>query len=116
VASLRAREAYDPRVLYGAEPRIRRVVDAIAHGRFSPEDPARYAPLVASLLDHGDRWFVLADFVSYGDAQVKVSRDWLDPEAWTRRAALNVARMGGFSSDRTIREYASAIWNLKPVR
>jgi starch phosphorylase len=58
---------------------------------------------------------VLADFVAYGAAQEQVSRDWLDPDAWSRRAALNVARMGYFSSDRAIREYATAIWNLKPV-
>jgi len=115
VADLRARGAYDPRALYASTPRIQRVLDALANGRFSPDEPGLFAPLIEGLLDRGDRWFVLADFVSYGDTQERVSRDWLDPDDWARRAALNIARMGYFSSDRAIREYATAIWNLKPV-
>lgn len=115
VADLRTRGAYDPRALVASSPRIRRVIDALRSGRFSPGDPGLFAPIVDSLLDRGDRWFVLADFLSYGDTQELVSQDWLRPDDWARRAALNVARMGYFSSDRAIREYATAIWNLKPV-
>jgi len=115
VADLRARSAYDPRALYESTPRIRRVLDAIGDGRFSPGEPKLFAPLVESLLDLGDRWYVLADFEDYGDTQERVSEDWSAPLDWARRAALNVARMGRFSSDRAIREYATAIWNLKPV-
>jgi starch phosphorylase len=91
------------------------VVDALASGRFSRDEPRLFAPLVESLLDHGDRWFVLADFCAYGDTQEQVSRDWLQPTDWARRATLNVARMGYFSSDRAIREYATAIWGVKPI-
>ncbi len=58
---------------------------------------------------------MLADFVSYGDTQEQVARDFGARADWDRRAALNVARMGYFSSDRAVREYATAIWNLKPV-
>ncbi len=115
VADLRARGVYDPRALYASTPRLRRVIDALAKGRFSPGEPGLFAPLVENLLDHGDRWFVLADFCAYGDTQERISRDWLDPIDWARRAALNVARMGYFSSDRAIREYATAIWGIRPV-
>jgi starch phosphorylase len=115
VADLRAHGAYSSRDLYESTPRIRRVIDALANGRFSPDEPGLFAPLVESLLDHGDRWFVLADFCAYGDTQKRVSQDWLDPTGWARRASLNVARMGYFSSDRAIREYATAIWAVRPV-
>jgi starch phosphorylase len=115
VADLRASGAYDSRALYESTPRIRRVIDALGSGRFSPDEPRLFAPLVESLIAGGDRWFVLADFDSYGDTQERISRDWLEPLDWARRATLNVARMGFFSSDRAIREYATAIWNLKPV-
>jgi starch phosphorylase len=114
VAALRASGRYDPRALVASTPSLARVLDAIRSGRFSPGEPGIYDPLLSSLLD-GDRWLVLADFAAYGATQEQVSRDWHDAEAWSRRAALNVARMGFFSSDRAIREYATAIWNLKPV-
>jgi len=113
IAELRASGRYDPQAL-ARTPRIARVLDAIRGGRFSPGDPGLFAPLLDGLL-HGDRWFVLADFVSYGDTQAQVARDFGAHADWDRRAALNVARMGYFSSDRAVREYATAIWNLKPV-
>jgi starch phosphorylase len=114
VATLRASGSYDPRALAARTPRIARVLEALRSGRFSPDEPQRYAHFVESL-EREDRWLVLADFLSYGDAQEQVARDWLDREAWDRRAILNVARMGYFSSDRAVREYATAIWSLKPV-
>ena len=114
VAELRASGRYDPQALVARTPRIARVLDAIRGARFSPGDPGLFAPLLDGLL-HGDRWFVLADFVSYGDTQEQVARDFRAHGDWDRRAALNVARMGYFSSDRAVREYATAIWNLKPI-
>jgi len=114
VAELRASGRYDPQTLVAKTPRIARVLDAIRSARFSPGDPELFTPLLDGLL-HGDRWFVLADFVSYGDTQAQVARDVVAHADWDRRAALNVARMGYFSSDRAVREYATAIWNLKPV-
>ncbi len=114
VAALRASGTYDPRALAARTPRIARVLESVRSGRFSPEEPHRFTHLVESL-EREDRWLVLADFLSYGDVQEQVARDWQDREAWDRRAILNVARMGYFSSDRAVREYATAIWNLKPV-
>ncbi len=114
VAALRASGTYDPAALAARTPRIARVLDALRSGRFSPDEPQRFAHLVDGL-EREDRWLALADFLSYGEAQEQVARDWLLCDEWDRRAILNVARMGYFSSDRAVREYATAIWNLKPV-
>jgi glycogen phosphorylase len=91
------------------------VLDAVGSDRFAGGEPGVFGPLLQSLLDHGDRYFVLADFESYAATQERVARDFRDAEAWSRRAALTIARMGPFSADRAVREYAEAIWNLKPV-
>ncbi|MFI5316354.1 MAG: glycogen/starch/alpha-glucan phosphorylase [Myxococcota bacterium] len=114
VAALRESGRYDPRALCASVPRIARVLAALRSGRFSPEEPHRFAPLLDAL-ESSDRWFVLADFLSYGEAQERVAHDWRSRDAWDRRAVLNVSRMGYFSSDRAVREYATAIWNLKPA-
>ncbi len=116
IADLRARGAYDPRERYQASEPLRRVLDAIASDRFAGGEPGVFAPILQSLLDHGDRYFVLADFESYAATQEQVGRDYRDAEEWSRRAVLNVARMGYFSADRAIREYAERIWHLDAVR
>ena len=116
IADLRARGAYDPRACYEASLPLRRVVDALGSDRFAGGEPGVFAPIVQSLLDHGDRYFVLADFDSYAATQEQVARDYRDSAAWSRRAVLNVARMGFFSADRAIREYAERIWKLEAVR
>jgi len=103
---------YRPADLYEADPRIRRVLDAIGGGRFSA--PGAFAWLRNALLEH-DPYFHLADLGPYLDARDAVGRVYADPAEWTRRAILNVARMGPFSSDRTIREYARDIWHLEPA-
>ena len=72
----------------------------------------RYRPVVDSLLYGGDRYFVCADFDSYRKMQLQVDATFADPEAWTRKAILNVAHMGRFSSDSTIRNYAEDIWGI----
>jgi starch phosphorylase len=89
--------------------RLNDVLQAIRGGVFSPDDPNRYAGLVDQLLAY-DRFLVCADFDSYWDAQAKVEAKWHDSKEWWRSAVLNTARMGWFSSDRTIREYAGEIW------
>ncbi|MBA1204885.1 glycogen/starch/alpha-glucan phosphorylase [Pseudomonas capeferrum] len=92
-----------------ASHRLNDVLQAIRSGVFSPDDPARYTALVDSLVDH-DRFLVCADFDAYWDAQQRVEDLWHEPQAWWRTAVLNTAHMGWFSSDRTIREYATDIW------
>ena len=91
------------------------MIDAIAGGTFSPEEPRLFQPIVDSLLHGGDTYLVLADFAAYVAAQERVSQAWVDFERWTRMAILNVARSGRFSSDRTIREYAEDIWDVGPI-
>ena len=109
------RSGYDPWEVYRNDRELKAVVDAIASGTFSPQEPQLFRPVVDSLLNGGDPWLVLADFRSYLECQEGVSRAWLDVEKWTRMAILNVARSGTFSSDRTIRQYAEEIWNLGPM-
>ncbi len=94
----------------GASYRLNDVLQAIRGGVFSPDDPARYVGLIDSLVPY-DRFLVCADFDAYWEAQRRVEELWHDPQQWWRSAVLNTARMGWFSSDRTIREYAGEIWN-----
>jgi starch phosphorylase len=110
VLALRAR-GYDPRVHYEGDPRLRQVLDAIGEGAFSPAEPDAYRGLVDGLLD-ADRYLLLADFDSYVGAQGRADRLYANPRDWTQKAARNITGVSGFSSDRTIREYARHIWNV----
>jgi starch phosphorylase len=85
----------------------------LASGIFSKGDRDLFRPLVDNLMHH-DPYFVLADFQSYLDCQARVSRAWADKSGWTRMSILNVARVGRFSSDRTIMEYSRDIWRTEP--
>ena len=104
---------YQPLKLAESDPRIQGVLQAIGSGDFSPDEPDRYRPLVDSLTWGGDHYLLLADFDSYLAAQARVDALYRDPEAWARRAIANVAGMGFFSSDRTIRGYANEVWGLR---
>jgi glycogen phosphorylase len=106
---------YDPGHYYGNDPELRRVIEMIGSGFFSPGEPDLFAPIVRALLDQGDYYMLLADYRPYIIAQEKVSRLFLDPHQWTRRSILNTAHMGKFSSDRSILDYAKDIWNVQPV-
>jgi starch phosphorylase len=106
-------QGYQPLRLYEAQPRLKAVLDAIAGGAFSDDEPGRYRALVDSLLWGGDPYMLLADFDSYVAAQARVDALYERPEAWAKKAILNVAGMGFFSSDRTIREYARKVWGLQ---
>jgi starch phosphorylase len=106
---------YEPVQYYESDDELRRALDQIGSGFFSPEEPERYQPIVDSLLRHGDYFMLLADYRSYLECQARVDALWRRPEEWTRRAILNVAGMGPFSSDRAIRGYADEIWRIKPV-
>ena len=105
---------YQPRAVYERDPALRAVLDAIASGMFSRGDAALFRPLVDSLLHH-DPFLLLADFSAYVEAQAQVDALWRNMADWTRRSILNVARMGKFSSDRSIREYCKQIWNANPA-
>ncbi len=106
---------YDPKQLYVADPGIRAALDAIQSGMFSPDEPGRFRPIVESLLDN-DHFLVLADFKSYAACQRGVEAVYRDQAEWTRRAILNVAEMGRFSSDHTVLGYARDIWGAEPRR
>ncbi len=106
------RHDYDPYPIYHSDPELRGALDAISGGLFSPDDPGCFRPLVDALLAGGDRYFTLADFRSYTRAHAVLEQTYLDPAAWTQKSILNVARMGYFSSDRTLRGYARDIWGV----
>ncbi len=106
---------YNPWDYYHANPELKQALDMIASGFFSPDDPARFRPLVDSLLTGGDRFAVLADYEAYLACQERIDQLYLNQEEWTTRAILNVAYSGRFSSDRAIREYAAKVWNIEPI-
>jgi glycogen phosphorylase len=114
VQDLRAR-GYNPWDYYHAHGELKQVLDMLWDGFFSPEEPWRFRELSDLLLNKGDYYLVLADYLSYINCQQRVDDLFLDPANWDRKAILNVANMGKFSSDRTIKEYAEEIWDLKPV-
>jgi starch phosphorylase len=105
---------YRPRVIYEQNAALREVLDFIGSGALEDGDANLFRPLVDNLL-FDDPFLVLADFQAYVDCQAQVSALWRDPAAWTRKSILNVARMGKFSSDRSIHEYCEQVWNIKPV-
>jgi len=104
---------YNPRAIYESNMRLRRVLDMIRYGFFSPEQKDRYADIFSSLVDYGDYYMLLADYDSYIAAQERAEKLFVDRKEWARRALLNVAGMGPFSSDRTIRDYAVGTWNME---
>ncbi|MBN9074199.1 MAG: glycogen/starch/alpha-glucan phosphorylase [Rhizobiales bacterium] len=102
---------YDPRAVIEASPELSQALSAISSGVFSPDDPERYRDLINGIYDND--WFMVAgDFDAYAKAQRKVDALWRASPEWNAKAIHNVARMGWFSSDRTIREYARDIWNV----
>jgi starch phosphorylase len=106
---------YNPREYFHKNIELRKVIEMIESGFISPEQPDLFIPIVKSLLDYGDQYMLIADFEAYLNAQEKVSEAYLDKERWLTMSILNVARMGKFSSDRTIRQYADEIWNIRPL-
>jgi starch phosphorylase len=105
---------YRPRDFYDKDEALRDAIDLVSSGIFSRGDRNLFAPLVNSLLDHDD-FMLLADYRSYVNCQDSVAESYRDMASWTRMSILNVARIGKFSSDRSIREYCERIWNAKPV-
>lgn len=112
VAQLRA-AGYRPRDYYEHNAELRTAIDMIGGGFFSPEEPERYRDVVEKLLEQ-DPFFVLADYAAYMSAQEQVDEVYKQPEEWSRRAMLNTARMGHFSIDRTVCQYAEQVWGVTP--
>ena len=108
-------KGYNPREYYERDEELRAVVDWLGSDYWTPGEPGAFAQLHDTLLHHGDPYLVFADFRSYCDAHARVDAAYRDKAGWAKQAILNTARSGKFSSDRTIREYARDIWNLKPV-
>ncbi|MBT1182305.1 glycogen/starch/alpha-glucan phosphorylase [Bifidobacterium sp. CP2] len=105
---------YDPAKYYEADPRLKQAIDLVANGTFSYGDRNAYAPLVADWLTKD--WFMtLADFTAYADIQSEIEKLYRDPLEWNRKALLNVANSGYFSSDRSIEDYLERIWHTGPL-
>jgi starch phosphorylase len=110
------RQGYQPWDWYRRDEELRAVVDWLGSNYFTPDEPPGVlSPVHHSLLDGGDPYLVLADFRFYCEIQAKAAAAYRDQNRWARMAILNTARVGKFSSDRTIREYARDIWKLDPV-
>jgi len=114
VDHLRATD-YNPYRIYESDPELKRVIDQIATGLFSPAEPHLFAPIVDALLHHGDYFLLFADYRSYIEAQERVDALFENKDEWTRKTILNTANMGKFSSDRAVMEYANKIWNIQPM-
>ncbi|QJE01549.1 glycogen/starch/alpha-glucan phosphorylase [Massilia forsythiae] len=114
VDALRA-QGYRPGAIVEQDAELRQVLEQLRDGAFSPDDKGRFQSIYDVLVQWGDHYLLLADYAAYVAAQDQVDRLYRQPEEWTRKAILNVAGMGGFSSDRTIAEYAEDIWHARPV-
>ncbi len=113
-----SRSWYSPYWHYEHEPEIRSALDLIFSNHFNPREPGIFDPLHDALLTQGDHYMHLADLTAYIQAQERLGELYADSDSWARKAILNVAGSGKFSSDRTIAEYATGIWGVKacPVR
>jgi starch phosphorylase len=108
------RSGYDPRAIYQSNPQLNETLNKIDGGFFCPQDRRRYHDLFNSLVNYGDHYLLLADYANYVGAQGRADSLYQTPSEWQHKAILNVAGMGPFSSDRTIREYAIDTWHLNP--
>jgi starch phosphorylase len=105
---------YSPSWHYEHDAETRGALDLVFGNHFNPREPGAFEPLREALLTHGDYYMHLADLRSYLDASERVGALYADPDGWARKAIVNVAASGRFSSDRTIAEYAAEIWDAKP--
>jgi starch phosphorylase len=112
---MRRRGAYHPQELYQRYPDLRRVLDSLHSDLFCPQEPGLWQWIYQTLIYGGDPYFHLADFHSYLAAHNRLQEEFCTPGSWEHKAILNVARMGRFSSDRTIMEYAEQVWHIEPI-
>jgi starch phosphorylase len=114
-AAAKRNSGYNPWDYYHANSDLKLALDMIDTGYFSPEQADLFRPVIDNLTQRGDNYLLLADYADYIATQERVEALFRDQQQWTRRAILNVAGMGKFSSDRTICEYAGKIWGTRPV-
>jgi glycogen phosphorylase len=115
VRRMRDEFSYHPRDYYHRCPAIKRVMDALNSNLFCPFEPGLFTWIYQTIMDYGDEFFHLADMPSYLEVQEQVGREFRDTATWGTKAILNVARIGKFSSDRTVREYAYNIWHIQSI-
>ena len=115
IQQMREQHSYNPWDYYHGCTHIKRVMDSIASGRFSSGDPYLFKNIFDNIMYHGDEYFHLADLEAYIKTQQRASEEFAKLSLWCKKAILNVARVGKFSSDRTIAEYAKEIWNVPAV-
>ena len=106
---------YDPAAIYESNSELKLVLDMIRDGYFSPQQRNLFLPIFDSLVRQGDYYMVLADYESYVACQASVDAAFQDRTDWTRKTILNVANVGCFSIDRLVQQYASEVWNAKPI-
>ena len=107
---------YNPYDYYYKDAEIKAVLDWLETDYFTPGKPGALVSIKQSLLDHGDPYMVLADFRAYSDAQIKVDAAYRDKERWAEMAIINTAKMGKFTSDRSIKDYVERVWKLSPCK
>jgi starch phosphorylase len=112
ILEMQKNSAYNPRERYDNDPVVKEVMDALASDRFCPNEHGLFRWIFDELVHRGDKYYHIADFPSYVEVQNEIASDYLKDEVWCRKSILNVARIGKFSSDRTVLEYARDIWHI----
>ena len=112
IRDMQQKGSYNPRERYDTDQSVREVMDALASDRFCPNEHGLFRWIFDELIHRGDRYFHIADFPAYVETQELINGEYLSQETWWRKAVLNVARIGKFSSDRTILEYSRDIWHI----
>jgi len=113
IQEMKRNSSYNPWDYYNSNSEIKRIMDCIASDMFCPNEPGLFGPVFDNVMNNGDYYFHLADFPSYIEAQERASSEYSNPATWAKKAILNIARTGKFSSDRTISEYAKEIWGIE---
>jgi starch phosphorylase len=108
------KEGYNPKNYYDKDNELRKVLDMLKDDCFNVNEKGIFKPIYDELLCN-DYFFVMADYRAYAEMQKKAETDYIDKELWIKKSIINTARMGRFSSDRTIKQYADEIWKINPV-
>ena len=114
ILGMQQKGTYNPRERYDNDPAVKEVMDALASDRFCPNEHGLFRWIFDELVHRGDRYYHIADFPSYVETQKRIGEEYRHDDVWCRKAVLNVARIGKFSSDRTVLEYARDIWHIGP--